>query len=161
MEDSYDLLIAKHLESLISERQKLVRDHEARLRKIDQLISAYQDSKPAPADAVRGSPSVEGDRIPMPKPNEFRGQKPGRALESYLSARRECRKIPFRTAVEHLVAGGVESGKSRGTEADRTRLVAHTLKITLFNRRRTFAYEPYVESLKGVPEEKIWLWLNS
>lgn len=148
MVDTYDVTLAQNLDSLLNEREKLLREFQPKLQKLDQLIAAY-----------RGASHVVTDGIPPAKPGEFKGQRPIDALESYVRARREFKKIPFKTAVADLTVGGAYHGKPRGKKTDPTRLISHNLKIALGNRRDTFGYEPLVDSLRGVDDDKIFLWL--
>lgn len=93
-----------------------------------------------------------------PKPDEFKGLRAVEALRNYL-ARNGQQRVPFPRAVSDLVAGGTHPGKPRGRQADPARLIAHTLKIALPNKRNIFGWEPDDGTLKGIDENKIVVWL--
>ena len=109
-------------------------------------------------DNIESLRKESGDRgVPPVRPQEYAGMRAVDALESYFKGRRGL-KISLARAVEDLIAGGVDPGKPRGRKTDPAGLVAHTIKITLPNRRETFNWTPD-GLLKGVRSEEITIWL--
>jgi len=98
-----------------------------------------------------------GQDIRPVSPEEYRGLRIVDALETYLRARRGI-KIPLPRIIEGLVVGGVDPGKPRRNRTDPAALISQTIKISLPNNDRIFAWEPK-GLLKGVDESTIFVWL--
>jgi hypothetical protein len=128
----------------LAQKERLLAD----LREIDRHLAELEHSEA----------NADQPLIPSAKPGDFTGQRAVDALGAYLRARREHGKIPFKQAVEDLIAGGAYPGMPRGKQNEPRRLIAHTLKIALPNKKRIFGYQPD-GLLKGVKEEEIFVWL--
>jgi hypothetical protein len=86
-------------------------------------------------------------------PGEFKGLRVIEALEQYMRARQGS-KIPLTRIVEALMLGDVEPGKPRGTRTDPAALISTAIKISLWNNKRLFSWEPE-GSLEGRSESQI------
>lgn len=109
-------------------------------------------------DNLRKLRSGQTDQFPPVRENEYQGLAPVRALEHYFrSASRRDLRIPLSKVVEDLVYAGVVPANPRGKQTDPAALIGHAIRIAIQNRRETFSWEP--EGLKGIPADKVTIWL--
>lgn len=135
------------------------------LREAEQQVKTFKEIL-SRLDEVEQRSNFNLSHLPPVRQNEYRGMRAMDALESYLRARRGF-KVPLKRAVEDLLEGGVDPGRSRGKQTEPSALISHTLKIGIPNRRSTVAYQPDSVSAKtgahviprGVPDDQIILWL--
>lgn len=132
--------LAKTLDDLMTERESLAQQ----IRTIDGIAENIRSAMMARRGETGIRPVV---------PGEFKGLRVIEALEQYMRARQGAR-IPLSRIVEALMLGDVEPGKPRGKRTDPAALISTAIKISLWNNRRLFTWEPE-GSLEGRSESQI------
>lgn len=134
-------------------------DAEERILRDIESLKTQQAALEQIIDNIRAAKALRGmgPAIARVKPDEYKGMRAVDALAVYLLSRKGT-KIPLARIVEDLVVGGVDPGQPRGRKSDPAALIAHTLKISLPNRRHEFKWSPD-GLLKGVPDSQILVWL--